>query len=139
VILFGSVARGDADEGSDVDLLIISEGFKGSFGERFQPFQEIDKELMELESRKELRRKGYGTLISPIPLTPKEVESNPPIMLDILTDGIILYDKGGFIKSHLTKLEKKLKALKAKKVRLSGGKWYWDLKPDYKFGEVVEV
>jgi len=139
VVLFGSVARGDAEEGSDVDLLIVSDGFEGSFGERFQHFQEIDKELLELETRKKLRREGYGTLISPIPLNPKEVKRHPPILLDILTDGIILYDKNGFIKGELADLRKRLRALKARKVRLPGNRWYWDLKPDYKLGEVVEV
>jgi len=139
VVLFGSVVRGEADEGSDVDLLIVSDGFEGSFGERFQHFQEIDKELLELETRKKLRREGYGTLISPVPLNRKEVERHPPILLDILTDGIILYDKNGFIKGELADLRKRLKALKAKKVRLPGNRWYWDLKPDYKLGEVVEV
>jgi len=139
VVLFGSVARGDAKEGSDVDLLIVSDGFEGSFGERFQYFQEIFKELLKLETRKKLRREGYGTLISPIPLTPKEVKRHPPILLDILADGIILYDKNGFIKGQLADLRKRLRALKARKVQLPGNRWYWDLKPDYKLGEVVEV
>ncbi len=139
VVLFGSVARGKADEGSDVDLLVVSKDFKGSFGERFQLFQEIDRDLLNSEARRRLRREGYGTLISPIPLTPKEVEGNPPILLDILTDGIVLYDREGFIKGCLAELKGRLKALKARKVQLGDGRWYWDLKPDYKLGEVVEI
>jgi len=138
VVLFGSVARGEADEGSDVDLLVVSEGFKGSLGGRFQIFQEIDRDLLRSEARKRLRREGYGTLISPIPLSPGEVEGNPPILLDLLTDGVILYDRGGFMKGRLAELERRLRALKARRVRLRGGGWYWDLKPDYRLGEVVE-
>lgn len=139
-VLFGSVARGEADEGSDLDLLVVLEGFEGSFGDRFQVFQEIEaKDLLDSEPRRRLRERGLGTLISPVPLTPEEVERHPPILLDILTDGIILYDKGDFMKDHLAELEGRLKALKARKVRLPGGRWYWDLKPDYKLGEVVEI
>ena len=138
-VLFGSVARGEANEGSDVDLLIISETFKGSFGERFQLFQEVERDLLNSEPRRRLRKRGLGTLISPIPLTSEEVERHPPILLDILTDGIILYDKDGFTRKHLTELKRRLKALKARKVQLPSGSWYWDLKPDYRLGEVVEV
>jgi predicted nucleotidyltransferase len=139
VVLFGSVARGEADEGSDVDLLVISESFKGSFGERFRLFQEVEEGLLNSEHRRRLRKRGLGTLISPIPLTREEVRRYPPILLDILTDGIILYDKDGFMRDHLTELERRLKTLKARKVQLLNGRWYWDLKPDYKLGEVVEI
>jgi hypothetical protein len=61
-----------------------------------------------------------GTLISPVPLTPEEVERHPPILLDILTDGVILYDKGDFMKDRLAELEGRLKVLKARKVGLPG-------------------
>jgi len=138
-VLFGSVARGEANEGSDVDLLVVSDNFKGSFGERLQLFQEVERVLHNSDPRIQLRKRRLGTLISPIPLRRGEVERHPPILLDILTDGIILYDKDGFIRTHLNRLEKRLKKLKARKVQLPGGKWYWDLKPDYKLGEVVEV
>jgi predicted nucleotidyltransferase len=139
VALFGSVARGEAKEGSDIDLLVVLEGFKGSLGDRFQVFQEIDENLMESETYRALRKRGLGTLISPIPLTKEEVEAHPPILLDILTDGILLYDKDGFLQHCLKELRRRLEALGAKKVRLPNGSWYWDLKPDYRLGEVVEI
>ncbi len=139
VVLFGSVARGEAGEGSDIDLLAVSEAFNRPSGGRFDLFREIDRDVMNSKVRMRLRKSRLGTLISPVPLTPEEVRRNPPILLDILTDGIILHDKDNFIKNHLADLERKLKALGARRVRLPSGKWYWDLKPDYKLGEVVEV
>ncbi len=54
VVLFGSAARGEAGEGSDIDILIVAEKF--------------------------------GTLISPVPFIPSEIENNPSILLDIVTD-----------------------------------------------------
>ncbi|MEM0037111.1 MAG: nucleotidyltransferase domain-containing protein, partial [Candidatus Korarchaeum sp.] len=112
VVLFGSVARGEADEGSDIDLLVVLESSSGSFGRRFDVFKEIEKELITSEPRVELRRRGLGALISPVPLTREEVMKHPPILLDILTDGIILYDKG-FIGEQLEELRERLKALGA--------------------------
>lgn len=139
VVLFGSVARGEAGEGSDIDMLVVSDSFNESSGERFLPFREIERDLRNSEPRRRLRKEGFGTLISPVPLTRAEVRRNPPILLDVLTDGIILYDTGDFIKGCLAELERKLKALGAEKIRLPSGRWYWDLKPNYKLGEVVEI
>lgn len=139
VVLFGSFARGEAGQGSDIDILVVSEGLKGSLGSRFELFDEIERQLVSSAARKRLRDMGFGTLISPVPLAPDEVKKNPPILLDVLTDGVILYDREQFIKKHLLKLQARLKSLGAKKVYLPSGKWYWDLKPDYKLGEDVEI
>lgn len=139
VVLYGSVARGDAGEGSDVDLLVVSDLFKDPYGDRFRLFQEIENSLLLSEARRRLKRLGFGTLISPVPLTREEIKGNPPILLDILVDGLILYDKDGFMEKHLRELDAKLKALNARRVQLPGGRWYWDLKPDYRLGEVVEI
>jgi len=139
VVLYGSVARGEAGEGSDIDLLVVSGSFGRSFGSRFELFNEVENSLLSSESRRRLRQLKRGTLISPVPLTPEEVKRNPPILLDIIVDGIILYDKDGFLKDRLEELEKKLQSLGARRIRLPSGSWYWDLKPDYQFGEVVEI
>jgi predicted nucleotidyltransferase len=139
IVLYGSVARGDAGEGSDVDLLVVSDSFKDNSTDRFRIFQEVEDTLLHSPARRRLRRLGFGTLISPIPLTRDEVKGNPPILLDILVDGLILYDRDGFMERHLRELEARLKALNARRIQLPGRRWYWDLKPDYKLGDVVEI
>jgi len=139
VAVFGSVARGEAGEGSDIDLIVVSTSFTGSMGERLCTFRQIEKRLMDCEERRALRREGFGTLISPIPLNPLEVKSNPPILLDLLTDGVILFDRERFLGDHLDQLRSKLRGMGARKIRLPSGSWYWDLKPDYRLGEVVEI
>jgi len=118
--------------------LVVLEDFDGSFGDRFRLFQEIEK-LLSSEPRRRLREAGFGTLIGPILLTKEEVGRHPPILVDILTDCMILYDKGDFINGHVTELQRRLEALRARKVRLPGGGWYWDLKPDHGLGVVVEI
>jgi predicted nucleotidyltransferase len=138
VVLYGSVARGEAGEGSDIDLLVVAKEFK-PFSSRFEIFNEIEKELRTSKEYRELKEKKLGTLISPVPLTPEEIKKNPPILLDIVTDGIILYDTDNFMRDWITYLKKRFEEMGARKIFLGKGKWYWDLKPDYKLGEVVEI
>lgn len=138
VVLFGSVARGEAGEGSDIDLLVVAKDF-GTSGSRFVVFNKIEGELRKTKDYYELKEKKLGTLISPVPLTPDEIKKNPPILLDLVTDGMILYDKDNFMRDWITNLKRRLEEKGARKLFLSSGKWYWDLKPDYKLGDVVEI
>ena len=97
VLLFGSAARGEAGECSDIDILIVAEKF-GIEG-RFEVFNAIEKDLKTSDEYQEFKENKLGTLISPVPLTPSEVEKNPSILLDMVTDGIILYDVDDFIEN----------------------------------------
>jgi len=137
VVLFGSAARGDAGEGSDIDLLIVAEKF-GKEG-RFEVFNAIENDLKSSKEYRELKDKKLGTLISPVPLTPSEVEKNPSILLDIVMDGIMLYDVDDFIVNKMKSMRRKLKKMGSKRIFLDDKRYYWDLKPDYKLGEVVEI
>jgi len=82
IILFGSYARGDADEDSDVDLLIIKETRK--------PFRKRWAEICQMVS--ELRR-GMG--FSPFVVTPSELKKRlsmkDPFFEGILKEGVVLY------------------------------------------------
>ena len=70
--------------------------------------------------------------------TPEEAKRLVPLYLDMVEDAILIYDKGGFFKSVLERLRQKLEELGARRVKLGRG-WYWVLKPDAKFGEVIEI
>ncbi len=137
VLLFGSAARGEAGEGSDIDILVVSEKF-GKRG-RFEVFNVIENDLKASDEYLELKENKLGTLISPVPLTPSEVEKNPSILLDIVMDGIMLYDVDDFIVNKMKSMRKKLKKMGSKRIFLDDKRYYWDLKPDYKLGEVVEI
>ena len=115
VLLFGSAARGDAGEGSDIDILIVAEKF-GTKG-RFEVFNEIEKELKASDEYRELKDNKLGTLMSPIPLTPSEVDMNPSILLDMVTDGIILYDVDDFINNKMKSLRKKRQLLPSRSAK----------------------
>ena len=53
-------------------------------------------------------------------------------------EAIILYDKNAFFAGLLERLRRRLQELGARKKRI-GKAWYWDLKPDFRPGEVIEL
>lgn len=137
MVVFGSVARGEAREGSDLDdLLIVGEGLPRSRFRRLVMFEEPEAVVEHLID--DLRDKGVISDISPIILDKEEARRHRPIYLDMVIDAIIVYDKGGFFESVLREVARRLEELGARRVRL-GKKWYWVLKKDYRFGEVIEI
>lgn len=137
VVLFGSVARGEAGELSDVDLLIICEIFPGSRWQRYALFHQA---VVPLEGMlEELARQHYYPEFRPILKTRAEAEVHTPLYLDMAEDARILYDRDGFFAGVLAKLRQRLAELGARRVFMEDGSWYWDLKPDYRFGEIFEI
>jgi lipid A disaccharide synthetase len=53
-------------------------------------------------------------------------------------DAVILYDKDGFFESVLDRLRARLNELGAQRI-VVGRNWYWRLKRDFRFGEVIEI
>ena len=136
VALYGSVARGEARADSDVDILIIAEDLPSSRIKRVKLFEKAE-DVVESHIA-ELYGEGIYVSFSPIILTPDEVKRVPPILLDMVEDAIILYDKNNFFSKLLDKVASKLRSLGAERVRL-GKKWYWRLKKDYRLGEVIVI
>ncbi|MEM3574882.1 MAG: nucleotidyltransferase domain-containing protein [Candidatus Bathyarchaeia archaeon] len=138
VCLFGSVARGDFEAGSDVDLLIVVEGLPEDVGNRHSMFRDLRARIASSKAARGIRELGYSAAASEIYLTPEEVEKHPPIMLDIVEDGIIIYDRDGFLRKVLEDIRAKLRELGARRMKIGKG-WYWVLKPDAKLGEEIRV
>ncbi len=128
IIVFGSFARGDIREGSDLDVLIV-----------VRDLQEEDRlRLSATLSRSIDPPSSFPRPVSPVVLTMDEVRRHPPILLDMTEESIIVYDEGDFIRRVLEDLKKKLSEIGARRVKTREG-WYWILKPDAKLGEVVEI
>jgi hypothetical protein len=89
---------------------------------------------LDLRVLKTFRRKVYEHI-----LTPEEVRDHPPLLLDLTQDAVILFDRDDFPSSELEIIRAKLKELDAKRIWLDEDRWYWDLKPNSKMGETIEI
>lgn len=136
VVVYGSVARRTAGPESDIDILIITEDVPKSRLRRQEMFLNIERGFEHMLEG--LWSRGFYVDFSPIILTPREASRLRPIYLDMVEDSIMLYDRDGFFSKVLNRLKRKLRQLGSKRVWI-GDKWYWILKPDIKFGEVVEI
>jgi len=137
LVVFGSVARGDAGPESDIDLLIVAEGLPRGRFKRIAMFCELEDELEPLLERVR-EEQGVAAFLSPVLKTPEEAERLRPLYLDMVEDAVIVYDRGGFFENVLARLKRRLDELGARRVWM-GRKWYWVLKPDAEFGEVIEI
>uniref|UniRef100_A0A7C4MP36 Nucleotidyltransferase domain-containing protein n=1 Tax=Desulfatirhabdium butyrativorans TaxID=340467 RepID=A0A7C4MP36_9BACT len=136
IVLFGSVGRGTSNPHSDIDLLIVAEHLPKGRMQRVQEFGCIEQALQPLLS--ELSSIECHVELSPVFKTPEELTQGTPLMLDMVEDACILYDPSGFFEKALARLTDRLKDLGAKRV-WRGNAWWWDLKPDYRSGEVFEI
>jgi predicted nucleotidyltransferase len=87
IVLYGSVARGEAGKDSDVDLLIIV------------PDGKIRRQILRVSYDLDLE---FGTVTSHVYMTPQEFERylswGDPFLREVLKEGIVLYDSGFYSK-----------------------------------------
>ena len=80
IILFGSVARGDANRHSDVDLLVVKDG----------------SDLRRLAARIYRRLYGVGAAVDIVMVTPRDVEryrdSHALVIKPALREGTVMYE-----------------------------------------------
>jgi hypothetical protein len=138
VAFFGSVARGTAGRESDVDVLVVAKNLPRDVGLRFRETAPVHDALKRTNAYSNLKLQGRSGFVSDIFLTPDEAKSHPPILLDVCYDGVLAYDRDRFLEGVLGDIDRRLKELKAKRVKASKG-YYWILKPDVKPSEAVEI
>jgi len=138
IVLFGSVARGEQRERSDIDLIVISEEFPESYSARLDLLRPIFQEVKRRDSYIQLLRRGHHFFFSAVPYKPEELNDTPPLLLDVSEDGVILRDDG-LMRRKLTELREKLRALGSRRVWTRTGRWYWILKPDLEPREIIKI
>lgn len=136
VILFGSVARGDASAGSDIDLVIVCEALPEGRFARLRLLEEADRRFEAELAR--LRASGIDTRLARVIKTRQEAARMVPLYLDLVEDARLLHDQGGFFASVLSRLAESLSRLGAER-RMRGRVRYWVLKRDFTPGEVFEL
>jgi predicted nucleotidyltransferase len=135
VAVFGSVGRGTARSDSDIDLLLVARGLPDGRIARVDEFRRVEA-LLEPELVK-ARSSGVETRLSPVFRTPEELEIGGPLLLDLIDDALVLRDTGCLAR-RLARLKLRLDELGARRI-WRGNAWFWDLKPDYRPGEVFEI
>jgi predicted nucleotidyltransferase len=129
VILYGSVARREQTEKSDLDLFVISQNLPDSPLERRKTLFEATKNVSS----------KYRIDIFPDGKTVDEVYSYfDPFYFDLYADGIIVYDRKGYGQKLLERIGKKVKEQGWVRYRTKDGYYGWTIE-DLKFGQVIEV
>lgn len=136
LVVFGSVGRGTARPDSDVDLLVVADALPPGRMARVTEFDAVERDLAPALER--ARSRGLETVLSPLFKTPDEARRGSPLFLDLVDDARLLVDREGFFAGVLSRLRSRLAELGARRV-WRGARWYWDLKPDYRPGEVIEL
>ena len=136
VAVFGSVGRGTPRPDSDIDVLIVADDLPNGRLRRAAEFRAVEAALVPHLA--EARSAGLAPEWSPVFKTPAEIAQGSPLLLDMTEDARILYDREDFLRQALADFEARLRRLGARRI-WRGSAWHWDLKPDYKVGEVFEL
>ena len=120
VVLFGSRARGEAQEDSDWDLLVLAHDLPPRFFQRHRLL------------RQALPAAGRGG-ISLLAKTPQEFEASlPALFLDIALDGIVLHDSDGYLHGKLAQLRRLIGAKGLRRERVGRDLvWQWQKFPGF--------
>jgi hypothetical protein len=76
--------------------------------------------------------------LSPVFKTPAELTQGSLLLLDMTEDAVILYDPQAFLKQTLARFAARLRSLGARRI-WRGNAWFWDLKPSFQPGDVIEL
>ena len=118
LVLFGSRARGDSEDSSDWDFLLIAEDL---------PRKVFVRHIYV----KGLLPHSWRAVASILAKTPKEFEASlQTVYLDIATDGIVLYDKGRYVGARLAQIRRQLQSTGLHRTRQGREmQWRWKSTP----------
>ncbi|MEM3429658.1 MAG: nucleotidyltransferase domain-containing protein [Candidatus Bathyarchaeia archaeon] len=139
IAVFGSVARGDWNSNSDIDLMIVARGWNDKPAwERVRELISLKEELRRTDEYRNCLKSGYRPIIQHYPIDVQEAFELHRIYLDACIDSIILYEREGFLTDLMGRVKERLTGLKARRVTTPSGRHYW-IFPEIKAGEAFQL
>lgn len=136
IALFGSIARGNFKETSDIDILVVMKNLPKSCFKRYKLISNILDEVEPI--RMKLLRRGIFTGISPVILEVEEAKYFRPLYLDLAYDAIILYDKNNYLNNILKRMRELIEEFGGKRIWM-GKRWLWYFEKKNPFIELCGV
>jgi len=120
VILFGSTARGEATETSDIDLLVLHEGLQGlsPVKRRRLLYTLVMERISDFFEAVTVIDMDYSEFTKPEQVT--------PLLLNIYWDGVVVIDRSGKLSGFLSRVRKRIIESGLKHVK-EGREYYWIL------------
>ncbi len=113
-------------------MLLVAEGLPHQYADRRQPFLDAWEAARTARS---LQPIDWNLIIK----TRDEARYRSPLYLDMVEDAVLILDRERFFEEVLAGMRSRMRELGSRRVHLPDGSWYWDLKPDFRWGEVVEI
>lgn len=118
IVLFGSVARGTARKGSDIDILVIAKNLPKDWRERDNTLDDIVMEILL----------KYSIRVFPIIVESTDIKASArwpnPLFYGMLLGYNVIYDEGSFFKSMMKIVKERIRIKKP--IYVEGGR-KWEL------------
>ncbi len=101
IVLFGSVARGDFNKFSDIDIMIIT---KSNIIECLEYVNEQVKKLEKLHER--IIAKGLSLYINPLIVAAGDLDKLNPLYFSILEDSVVLFERENAVSDFFLRLRR---------------------------------
>jgi len=136
VVLYGSVARSEHREDSDVDMLVVVSQLPTGAHARRNLIRRVEEPVED-----ELRSERPFACIITVMKTPTEVSRGGPLFYDMTLPGgcVVYFDRDDSFADFLQSMREKMQKLGSIRRHTDTGYPYWDLKPDWRPGDKVDL
>ncbi|MGQ9723385.1 MAG: nucleotidyltransferase domain-containing protein [Candidatus Jordarchaeum sp.] len=127
--LFGSVARGEGSERSDLDFFVVTRGVEG---DRVQRKRRMYRILAPVYKR-------FRRDISVYTLEESEITDVTPLLINVAYDAVILFDPEGYLEKFFAQVREAVRKAGLAPYRTRDGKIGWKPVRKLEWGEIIEV